>query len=402
MGALGDFDFSDYCFTIFDTTSPTAITDLAASLLKVPSDNGLILQWSAVTTDVEGHPEQIDHYTIYRDTIPYFEASSGKILTQVPDTVLEYFDSGVVGDVSVNYYYLVRAVDHGPNESADSDQIGEFDRYITELKGKNPDGFNLVSWPLIPFDSDIQAIFADSLGSGCQLTGDYPAANADKVRYKDTTDSWYMAWYKVGGPGPSYVWIGDLAAVEENKGYWVIIRGDHPAVTLTMTGRVNVDTVYVPIAPGGDTYVGSCWPVSRPIGGVSGDDCGLLASGFTGGFPSTYSDKVRHFDGFSWYAAWYKVGGPGPSDVWAGSAGPTGLNLEPGNGYVIDVVEGHAFSDNQWVYPPPSAKGRVAVSTQPRVQGRRESSGKVPWALSPSTNQSLNPKRKVEVKRTRE
>jgi hypothetical protein len=386
---------------------PTAVTDFTASLMKVPSDSGLVLQWSAVTTDVEGHPEQIDHYTIYRDTIPYFDASSGKILTQVPDTVLEYFDSGVVGDLSMNYYYLVRAVDHGSNESADSDQIGEFDRYIIERGGKSPDGWDMVSWPLIPFDTDIQAVFAESLGYGCQLTGGYPAAKSDKVLYKDLADTFYTAWYKEGGTVPSNIWCGDLSQVEAHKGYWVVLRTEHPSVILTMTGKVNTDTVYIPIAPGGEgaekqTYVGTCWPLSRPLGGASGDDCGLVASGFTGGYPAVYSDKVRYHDGISWYAAWYKVGGPGPSNVWAGSAGPGGLCLEPGLGYIISVLQGHSFHDDLWVYPPPSSPGKGAVSRRTQPIKRRGGSRKVPWAQGSSTNQSLSPEKQAEVRKARE
>jgi hypothetical protein len=382
---------------------PMAVTDFYADLVKVPSKNGLLLQWSAVTEDVEGHPEQVDHYTIYRDTIPYFEASSEKILTQLPDTVLEYFDSGVVGDESVNYYYLVTAVDYGANQSADSDQIGEFDRTITELKGaKSPDGFNLVSWPLIPFDTDIQAIFADSLGTGCQLTGGNLAVNSDKVRYKDTSNTWYMAWYKVSGSGSS--WQGSLAEVEGDKGYWVIIRTGHPGVTLTMPGRVNTDTCFIPIAPGpGETHVGNSWLLSRPLSGSTGDDCGLLASGFTGGVVGVLSDKVRHFDGVAWCTAWYQTAG---TPTWRGELssgqGTGDPELEPGNGYVIQVLDGHAFDDNQWVYPPPvSSKGAVGAVSRPKREGGHQVSPPRPRAPGPSTNRSLDPKREVGVRRKR-
>jgi hypothetical protein len=373
--------------------------------VKVPSKSGLLLEWSAVTADEEGCPENINYYALYRDTLPYFTAGQGNLLTQLPDTVLEYFDSGVVGDVSVNYYYLVTAVDYGANRSADSYQIGEFDRYITELKGaKSPDGFNLVSWPLVPFDTDVQAVFADSLGAGCQLTGDYPAVEADKVRYKDTSDTWSMAWYKVGGAPPDYVWKGDLTEVEAGKGYWVIIEGGHPGVIMTMTGRVNDDTLFIPIASGpGETYVGSSWPVTRPLRGRTGDDCGLLASGFTGGFVGAFSDKVRHFDGFTWYTAWYQTAGT-PS--WKGtlSSGQSADDpeLEPGNGYVIQVLDGHAFVDDQWVFPPPaSSKGAVGVVSRPPREGGHQVSRQKPRALGPSTNRSLDPERKVRMRNRR-
>ena len=138
-GLLGDIDDSDYCFTIYaDTTTPAAITDLTASLLKVPSDSGLVLEWSEVTTDVEGNPEQVAHYVIYRDTTHDYEPTSSESLASVPDTTYEYFDSGVVDQTGVNYYYVVKAVDYGANKSATSNMVGEFDKSLSDRGGEPP------------------------------------------------------------------------------------------------------------------------------------------------------------------------------------------------------------------------------------------------------------------------
>jgi len=265
------------------------------------------------------------------------------------------------------------------------------------------DGYNLVSWPLEVSDTAIQAVMADSMGSGCQLAGGYPASNSDQVKYYDAfTSTWYTAWYKVGGPGGSYVWKGNLLTVDPDKGYWIIIKGVHPAVTLTMTGSVNTGARSIPIAPGANqTYVGMLFAVSRPMGTLAGEDfCNLVGSGFTGGYPAASSDKVRYFDGSSWYTAWWKVGGPGASNIWKGSAGPTGLFLEPGNGYVIDLLAGHAFTSDTWNFVAPAKGAKVDLGKETRTI-RREVSSKVSRANAPSTNKSLSREQRIEEKKSR-
>jgi hypothetical protein len=264
------------------------------------------------------------------------------------------------------------------------------------------DGYNLVGWPLEVDDTSVQAVMADSMGSGCQLTGGFPGTGSDQVKYYDpATTTWYTAWYKQGGPGPQNVWQGDLTTIEPDKGYWIIIKGTHPAVTLTMTGSVNTAARSIPIVAGpSNNYVASLFAVSRALSGTSGDDCNLVGSGFTGGFPATAADKIRYFDGASWYAAWYKIGGPGPQNVWQGSAGPTGLFLEPGNGYIVDVLAGNAFIGNTWDFVAPAKGAKTNLDNKSRTF-KREVSSKVARAESPSTNQSLAREQRVEEKKSR-
>ncbi len=269
------------------------------------------------------------------------------------------------------------------------------------------DGFNLVSTPLIPHDSGMQAFFADSMGTGCQLTGGYPAASSDQVKWFDAATSiWHTGWYKVGGPGPQNVWQGTLTSFEPDRGHWIIIKGTHPAVTLTMTGDVNTSTRTIPVQPGlSFNFVGTAWAIDRPLSGGTGDDCNLLGSGFTGGYPAAASDNLRYFDGAVWYTAWYKVGGPGPQNVWQGKlAGPQVLNtpvMEPGNGYILQVQAGRAFTGNQWLYTAAPAKGAAAtLSSKTRTVAKRDLY-KTHRALSPSTNKRLAPEKAVEIERTR-
>ena len=268
------------------------------------------------------------------------------------------------------------------------------------------DGYNLVSWPLEVSDTAIQAVFADSMGTGCQLAGGYPATASDQVKYYDaSTSTWYTGWYKIGGPGGSYVWKGTLLTIEPDVGYWIIIKGTHPAVTLTMTGSVNTAARSIPVVAGpSNNYVGTLFAVSRPLCSavpVAGEDfCNLVGSGFTGGYPATGSDKVRYFDGTSWYTAWWKVGGPGASNIWKGSAGPTGLVLEPGNGYILDLLTGHSFTGDTWDYIAPAKGAKVDLGKETRTI-RRDVLSKVPKANAPSTNKSLSRDQRIEEKKSR-
>jgi len=277
------------------------------------------------------------------------------------------------------------------------------------------DGYNLVAWPLIVADNSAQAVFADSMGNGCQITGGYPAGVSDQIKFWDGT-AWYTAWYKVGGPGGSYVWKGTLHAGEvagdpqvlADDGYWIIIRSTHPAVTLTMTGSVNTVNRIITINPGlSYNFVGSAWATPRALSGSSGDDCNLIGSGFTGGYPAGASDQFKFFDGTSWYTAWYKVGGPGASNIWKGKLSATQTlddpYLDPGNGYILIVQAGHAFIANTWTFPPPppAKAAGTELSTKTRAMQKREVSKNLRRARGPSTNQRLVPEKEAEVKQDR-
>jgi len=352
---------------------PAEVAGLTVTLMS----DDLALEWAPVTTDASGGPMGIDHYQVYRDTLGFFGPGSDPFLTTT-DTVCTD-TSGVIGNLDRHYYYAVTAV-AGADESEVSGEVGEFDTYL-DL------GYNLISWPVEVHGDDIQAVFADSGGSGCQLTGGFPAANSDQVKYYDAAlGTWYTAWYKIGGPGASYLWLGDLATVEADQSYWIVIPAIHTPVILTMTGTANPGTRTIPVQPGlSHNYVGTCWTVDRPLDGTTGDGCHLLDSGLTGGYPATSSDKIRYYDGVTWYLAWYKVGGPG-DDGWQGDMS----SLEPGNGYVLELLAGNAFTGDQWNYGEPPAKGDKSDPPGRKPSAWiREHSRNVPRTLSPSTNRSL-------------
>jgi hypothetical protein len=244
-------------------------------------------------------------------------------------------------------------------------------------------GFNLVGWPLLPHDNSIQAVFADSMGSGCQLTGAMVPTLSDKVNYSPDGTSWLTAWYRtVGG------WQGTLTTIDADRSYWIEIATGNPAVTLTMTGSVCGETRYIPILPGlSFNYVSSAFPYIVDL-----DDSGLIASGFTGAMVPTLSDKINKWDGSTWTTAWYRtVGG------WQGYT-----TLEPGQGYILEVATGNSFTDDQWVYPvPPPSGSKAGLSKESKSRASQQVPGRIQRALSSSTNKSLVPERAVEELKTR-
>jgi hypothetical protein len=210
------------------------------------------------------------------------------------------------------------------------------------------------------------------------------------VKYYDAaTHIWYTAWCKSGGPGEDG-WKGSLTDIEPDKGYWVIIKSGHPAVILTMVGEASNTHRVIPIQPGRSyNYVGTCFAVVCSLDGKTGDDTGLLASGFTGSNIAGLSDMIYYFDGTLWHTAWYKSAVPPPGPLgWKGTLHA----LEPGNGYILKVETGHAFISNQWVYPVPPdyREDPKAVSSKGTgISVKREFSSDMSRSRGVSTNRRI-------------
>jgi len=106
---------------VLDTTPPATVSDLSVS----QADSLLLLEWSPVTVDTTGAPETIAYYVIFRGQTPFFIPTASDSLAITSNT--SYPDSSVLFTPSVNFTYLVKAVDDSGNESAESARVGEFD-----------------------------------------------------------------------------------------------------------------------------------------------------------------------------------------------------------------------------------------------------------------------------------
>jgi len=272
------------------------------------------------------------------------------------------------------------------------------------------DGYNMVSWPLIPHDTSIQACFADSMGEGLQLTGGPDINSSDLVRFYNTATGQYLtSWYNTATfpPVPPQGWNGTITDVDPLKGYWIVIRGAHSAVTLTMTGSVNTGAVTIPVETGPSyNFVGTPFAEDRPLSGTTGDDCGLIASGFTGSANAdpAESDKIRYFDGTSYKTSWYntRTFPPVPPVGWNGTV----TALEPGKGYILEVLSGHDFDDDEWIYIANPAKGATVTMERkvrtPSAKEMRELSLQARKQANKSTSTRIGDLlRDVEAKRSR-
>jgi len=105
-----------------DVVPPAAVEDLSASLCN----SAIVLEWSAVTEDVYGNEETVDHYVIYRGTSTNFNPLSDDSIGLSMGT--SFIDSNCgVGDVNLNYYYALKVVDALGYQSESSAKVGEFD-----------------------------------------------------------------------------------------------------------------------------------------------------------------------------------------------------------------------------------------------------------------------------------
>jgi N-acetylneuraminic acid mutarotase len=127
FGGYGD-DFLDETWeygSSGDLTPPDAIDDLAIALEDgSKSATGNMCLWWSEPYDEVG----VSRYVVYRSTDP---SSTGDSIAGTFDTT--YTDVGVAGDTLSNYFYVVEAVDSTGNRSEESNQVGEFDRRMTNV-----------------------------------------------------------------------------------------------------------------------------------------------------------------------------------------------------------------------------------------------------------------------------
>jgi hypothetical protein len=129
------------------------------------SGNNVILTWNKVTLDVNGYPEIIEYYTIYRDTIPNYIPGSATALSNPTDTT--YTDNSALTN-SKGYYYLVKAIDYGRNLSDRSNMGFKFNKFFNENPGPTGDK-NWVSLPWKTVYNTISDVSTDLSNAGDPL-----------------------------------------------------------------------------------------------------------------------------------------------------------------------------------------------------------------------------------------
>jgi hypothetical protein len=120
---------------------------------KLTAGNCVTLTWNKITTDILGNPEAMDHYTVYRNTLPDFIPGPSDSIAGVihPDTT--YTDLGALNAVD-NYYYLVKAVDQAENRSANSNMGYKLNKFVNENAGATSDK----NWTGLPWYSEYTTV----------------------------------------------------------------------------------------------------------------------------------------------------------------------------------------------------------------------------------------------------
>jgi len=191
-----------------DTTPPNMPLNLRAEWMI---DNNIVILWD------EPLGEKPSYYNIYITDNPYAEIDSFDF--QHPNatvTSLNYTDT--TAGLVRRRFYIVRSVDSSGNEENNTFRFGKFD---LELK----QGMNLVSSPLVPFNSSI-----------VKITHQSPSYHPiSEIMSRKSTGEYDIAGFYLENP-PNYWWSStDFYDLENGVGYWFKANYD---VNFTITGAV--------------------------------------------------------------------------------------------------------------------------------------------------------------------
>jgi|GEM_PF-2906697 len=210
------------------------------------------------------------------------------------------------------------------------------------------EGMNLRGLPLVPMEGTLEGIL------GCQLTGADNERDADRVWTWNGTN-YQMAWL-VEGVGPPYdgTWYTGSApttiTLGPDQGLWVHVREGHGATDVSILGELSLQPRVIPMAVGMN-LVAPSYPVAMPLGDQAPDDGNLWESGATGADNERDADRVWSWTGTNYQIHWLVDGvDPAYDGLWFSGNNPSTLWIEPGEGYWIQIREGHEEFD--WQCPP--------------------------------------------------
>ncbi len=179
------------------------------------SGSNVRLTWDAVIG--------ASRYRVYRSTEAYFVPTPGNAIGTV--TATHYTDSDKIGDPSVNYFYVITALDAQGRESLPSNIVGEFDFAL--LPGSpGSTRYNVIALPL---DVTAQLPNAAALAS-------YIGDSVQQVLHWDPVAQSYEAWL------PPYS-IGTNFPLRVGHVYWVQLNNFAPSVLSFVGGVPPQDTV---------------------------------------------------------------------------------------------------------------------------------------------------------------
>ena len=298
-------------------------------------DGSMTLTWSALANRT---------YLIYysngpfAEDMPWQEADSFIQGSETGSNSWTDDGTGPLGhpDSSVSRYYLLRV--HGPTRIMvlAVDTVGFEKRTLRT-------GRDLVSTPLLPFDTSLDSVIGDS------LTGDANKFWADNIEKWDPLSLQYLRAYYDSSDTQWKDWDTSLPAsfsFDPDEGYWINIMSWHPEAEICFTGRVSPETREMPAAPGRN-LLGSTYPVE-----ISLEESNLVGSGFTGHTVKFNSDTIEWYDPAedTYHRVWYDTAAPGWKN-WDDV--PATKTFSPCEGFWVNIlVFNPPFT---WTYPKPYA-----------------------------------------------
>jgi subtilisin-like proprotein convertase family protein len=211
------------------------------------------------------------------------------------------------------------------------------------------EGMNLISLPLIPFSTALKDVI------GIQVTGGSNEGSADRI-WVWNGSNYEFAWL-VEGTGSIYdgKWFTGNSettiTLEADQGAWLQIRPGHGDQDMYLLGEVSSADRSIPLSVGMN-LIGTCYPVSVPLGDQGANDSNLWESGATGATNEGGADRVWNWTGSNYQFHWLVEGvNPTYDGLWFMSNNASTLQLEPGKGYWVQIRPGH--DGFFWVYPKP-------------------------------------------------
>jgi len=184
------------------------------------SGNNVILTWNKVVLDVNGYPEVIQYYSVYKDTLPNYTPGTGSFVgnSTGPDTT--YTDAGSL-NATRSYYYLVKAVDYGPNRSRNSNMGFKFNKFFNENAGPTSDR----NWVSLPWHNNYTVV--NDLANDLSAAGD-PLVIITNMRNDQLYESYF--W------DIDFGWDGVNFNITPGRGYEMVSIKD---TTLWLLGANN-------------------------------------------------------------------------------------------------------------------------------------------------------------------
>ena len=209
------------------------------------------------------------------------------------------------------------------------------------------EGMNLISLPLIPFSTALKDVI------GTQVTGAGNEGAADRI-WVWNGSNYEFAWL-VEGTGSIYdgKWFTGNSettiTLGADQGAWLQIRPGHGSQDVYLLGEVSSTDREILLSVGMN-LVGSCYPVSVPLGDQGANDSNLWESGATGATNEGGADRVWSWTGSNYQFHWLVEGAGQTYDgLWYTGNNASTLQLNPGEGYWVQIRAGH--SGFTWVYP---------------------------------------------------